>query len=65
MRGPSTERFPWRSRLRPGGGDHVLKAALSYQACGEGICHPPEVVRLELALKEIALVDRSLPNARS
>jgi len=32
----------------PGGGDHVLKAALSYQACGEGICHPPEVVRLEL-----------------
>ena len=48
----------------PGGGDHVLKAALSYQACGEGTCHPPEVVRLELPLKEIALVDRSLPNAR-
>jgi len=48
-----------------GGGDHVLKAALSYQACGEGICHPRDVVRLELPVKEVALVDRTLPNAKS
>ena len=30
-----------------------------------GVCHPPDVVRLELPVKEIALVDRSLHNAKS
>jgi len=48
-----------------GGGDHRLTVVLSYQACSDAVCYPPDVVRLELPVREIALVDRSLPSAKS
>jgi hypothetical protein len=48
-----------------GGGDHLLEVVLNYQACSGGVCLPPDAVRLELAVKEVALVDRTLPIPQS
>lgn len=45
----------------PGAGDQVLQAAVRYQACSTSACLPPEGVRLELPVKETAMVGRSLP----
>jgi hypothetical protein len=39
----------------------VLRAAVAYQACSRVACLPPSVLRLELPVKEVALVDRELP----
>lgn len=45
----------------PGAGDHVLRATVAYQACSPAACLPPSALRLELPVKEVALVDRELP----
>lgn len=49
----------------PGGGDHILKVTLRYQGCSDTMCYPPTAVVLELPVKEVALVDRTLPSPRS
>jgi hypothetical protein len=48
-----------------GGGDHLLEAVLRYQVCGDGLCAPPESVRLALPVREVALVDRTLPTPKA
>ena len=53
--------LPFAFAAPAGGGDHLLKAVVTYQACGGGECHPPDSVRLELPVTEVALVDRTLP----
>jgi DsbC/DsbD-like thiol-disulfide interchange protein len=53
--------LPLTFTAAPGAGDHVLRAAVAYQACSRVACLPPSVLRLELPVKEVALVDRELP----
>jgi hypothetical protein len=45
----------------PGGGDHVLRITVKYQACSRRTCSPPAALHLALPVKERALVDRELP----
>lgn len=49
----------------PGGGDHVVGITIRYQACDEASCLMPASVRLEVPVREVALVGRSLPTAAS
>jgi cytochrome c biogenesis DsbD-like protein/AhpC/TSA family protein len=53
--------LPFAFTAPPGAGDQVLKATVRYQACSAATCLPPESVRLELPVRETALVGRSLP----
>jgi Disulphide bond corrector protein DsbC/AhpC/TSA family len=57
--------LPFAFTAPAGAGAHRLTVVLSYQACSDTVCYPPDAVRLELPVKEIALVDRTLPNAKS
>ena len=45
----------------PGGGDHVVGVTVAYQACDDSTCLIPASVRVELAVKEVAMVGRALP----
>jgi len=53
--------LPFAFTAPPGAGDQVLRATVRYQACSASTCLPPEAVRLDIAVKETALVGRSLP----
>jgi len=53
--------LPFAFTAPPGAGDQVLQATVRYQACSTSTCLPPEGVRLEMSVKETALVGRSLP----
>lgn len=53
--------LPLTFTAAPGAGDHVLRATVAYQACSRVACLPPAALRLEFAVKEVALVDRELP----
>lgn len=45
----------------PGAGDQIVRGSVAYQACSASACLPPSSVGFELPVKEVALVDRSLP----
>jgi hypothetical protein len=45
----------------PGAGDHTLRVAVTYQAFSESVRLPPSSVEAALAIKEVAMVDRTLP----
>lgn len=45
----------------PGGGDHVVQATVTYQACSDSTCLAPTTVALGLPVREIALEGRELP----
>lgn len=47
----------------PGGGDHAIGISVAFQACDATACLMPSVVRLEVPVREVALVGRSLPPA--
>jgi hypothetical protein len=49
----------------PGGGDHVLGITVRYQACDDAACLAPGSVRLEVPVREAALVGRALPGPTS
>jgi len=44
----------------PGGGDLAVEITVRYQACDDSSCLMPSSLRLELPVREVALVDRSL-----
>lgn len=44
----------------PGAGDQVVRVAVSFQACSDEICLPPETVRFELPVHEVGAVERSI-----
>jgi hypothetical protein len=45
----------------PGGGDHVVGVTVRYQACDESTCFAPSSLALDVPVREVALVGRSLP----
>jgi hypothetical protein len=45
----------------PGAGDVTIRARVRYQACSETTCHPPFAVRFDLPVREVALIERTLP----
>lgn len=45
----------------PGGGDHAVAITVRYQACDDSSCLIPSSLRLEVPVREVALVGRSLP----
>jgi hypothetical protein len=45
----------------PGGGDHVVRVTVRYQACDEVRCLLPASLTFEIPVREVALVGRSLP----
>lgn len=45
----------------PGTGDHLIGITVRYQACDDAACLMPSSVRLQLPVREAALVGRSLP----
>lgn len=45
----------------PGAGDHLLRVAVRYQGCSETTCEPPDAATFALAVRETALVGRTLP----
>jgi Thiol:disulfide interchange protein DsbD, N-terminal/AhpC/TSA family len=47
----------------PGSGDHVIRVRVASQACNEITCLAPSTVDLEVPVREVALVGRSLPSA--
>jgi DsbC/DsbD-like thiol-disulfide interchange protein len=53
--------LPLTFAAAPGGGDHVVRATVRYQACSASACLPPSELRLEVPVREVALVDRELP----
>ena len=53
--------LPLTFAAAPGTGDHEVKLEVSYQACSDAVCLPPSTVQLSLPVREVALVDRTLP----
>jgi len=53
--------LPLTFAAAPGAGDHEVKLEVSYQACSDAVCLPPSTVQLSLPVREVALVDRTLP----
>jgi hypothetical protein len=47
----------------PGTGDHMIRITVRYQGCDEAACLMPSSVRLQLPVREAALVGRSLPGS--
>jgi cytochrome c biogenesis DsbD-like protein/AhpC/TSA family protein len=47
----------------PGAGDRLVRVTIRYQACSESSCFPPTSAQLELLVREVALVDRTLPTS--
>ncbi len=47
----------------PGAGDRLVRVTIRYQACNDSSCFPPTSAQLELLVREVALVDRSLPTS--
>ena len=45
----------------PGAGDHLLGVIVRYQACDDAPCLVPSVLRLDVPVREAALVGRSRP----
>jgi hypothetical protein len=45
----------------PGAGDHLLGVTVRYQACDDTSCLVPSLIRLQVPVRETALVGRSLP----
>ena len=45
----------------PGGGDHVLRVTVQYQACSDTACSLPASAQLTVPVREVALVGRELP----
>ncbi|HEU4370329.1 MAG TPA: protein-disulfide reductase DsbD domain-containing protein [Methylomirabilota bacterium] len=54
--------LPLTFTAAPGGGDHVVEITVRYQACDDSSCLMPSSLRLELPVREVALVGRSLPS---
>jgi len=46
----------------PGGGDHAVAITVRYQACDDSSCLIPSSLTLEVPVREVALVGRSLPS---
>jgi hypothetical protein len=53
--------LPLTFAAAPGAGDHEVKLEVRYQACSDAVCLPPSTVQLSLPVREVALVDRTLP----
>jgi hypothetical protein len=45
----------------PGGGDHTLDVTVHFQACDDGSCLVPAMLRLQVPIREAPLVGRTLP----
>jgi hypothetical protein len=45
----------------PGGGDHILRVTVRYQACSDTACSLPASAHLPVPVREVALVGRALP----
>lgn len=45
----------------PGGGDHLLRVTVQYQACSDTACSLPASAQLTVPVREVALVGRELP----
>lgn len=46
----------------PGGGDHAIGIIVRFQACDDSSCLIPSSLRLEIPVREAALLGRSLPS---
>jgi hypothetical protein len=53
--------LPLTFTAAPGGGDHVVEVTVHLQACDESSCQLPQQLRLDLPVREVALVGRALP----
>jgi hypothetical protein len=53
--------LPLTFTAAPGGGDHVVRVTVRYQACDEARCLLPTSLAFEIPVREVALVGRSLP----
>jgi hypothetical protein len=53
--------LPLTFTAAPGGGDHVVRVTVRYQACDEARCLLPASFGFEIPVREVALVGRSLP----
>jgi len=53
--------LPLTFAAAPGGGDLTLRVTVAYQARSESACLPPSSDEIDLFIKEIAMVDRTLP----
>jgi hypothetical protein len=53
--------MPLTFTAAPGGGDHVLGVIVRYQACDDASGLAPGSFRLEVPVREVALVGRALP----
>ena len=45
----------------PGGGDHTLDVTVHFQACDDGSCLVPAMLRLQVPVREAPMVGRTLP----
>jgi DsbC/DsbD-like thiol-disulfide interchange protein len=54
--------LPLTFTAAPGGGDHLIGITLRYQACDDSSCRMPSSLRLQVLVRETALVGRSLPS---
>jgi peroxiredoxin len=55
--------LPLTFTAAPGGGDHVIRLRVAFQACDATTCLIPSAVQLEVPVREVALVGRSLPSS--
>jgi Thiol:disulfide interchange protein DsbD, N-terminal/AhpC/TSA family len=55
--------MPLTFTAAPGGGDHVIRLHVAFQACDATTCFMPSAIQLEVPVREVALLGRSLPNA--
>jgi hypothetical protein len=53
--------LPFMFTAPPGAGDHILRVIVRYQTCSASMCFPPAAVELDISVREVALVGRSLP----
>jgi DsbC/DsbD-like thiol-disulfide interchange protein len=57
--------LPLTFTAAPGGGDHLVRVTVRYQACDEARCLPPASLAFEIPVREVALVGRSLPAGKA
>jgi hypothetical protein len=57
--------LPLTFTAAPGGGDHLVRVTVRYQACDEARCLPSASLAFEIAVREVALVGRSLPAGKA
>ena len=55
---------PLTFAAQPGAGDLTVEMAVGYQACSDAERLPPSSIKVAVGIKELAMVDRTLPSSR-